>query len=480
VWFMILAVNLQQPLNGNNNCYLYLMKKTAIFFLFVFVACSGLAQRCTNYHVVSSGETLYSISRKYGLTIVELQSLNPGLVTTVKLGESLCLPNSLSPKQSPPIETPKSATPTISIEESVPSMKVEEVSIKKDSYSIALLLPFSTYKMSSDSLDERSMKLRNVAINMYRGAMMAQRELQKRDVNAKVYLFDVGASAESGKRATVRCEEVSADVVIGPLFKDAIQEVAKWVSNRNSHMVVPVKMNNKILLLSDHMSKAYPGSNSQWYYLSGLAKQEFPNSIIVGAYAKGKDDFSSEAAMSGFLSAGGDSLKVFDVSQNCIELYDFVKASSKDVVVLDMTSEEKVGVSLTTALTGLNVSFVGGESEAGASRVKPGTKNIAAKSIMLDYHNLTNLRWIAAYRKEFQSEPDEFSAIMHDIVLYYGTGLQLFGTEIGNHLNEIDESGLLALGFDFFKTGPESGYENAYVKVIQKMNGRWGLKNNLK
>jgi hypothetical protein len=61
---------------------------------------------------------------------------------------------------------------------------------------------------------------------------------------------------------------------------------------------------------------------------------------------------------------------------------------------------------------------------------------------------------------------------MHDIVLYYGTGLQLFGTDVGNHWNEIDQTGLVALGFEFFKTGPESGYENAYVNVIQKMNGK--------
>ena len=113
-------------------------------------------------------------------------------------------------------------------------------------------------------------------------------------------------------------------------------------------------------------------------------------------------------------------------------------------------------------------------------RVGQGSKNVITKNISLDYYDLDNLKWIAAYRKEFQSEPDEFSAIMHDIVLYYGTGLQLFGTEVGGHLNEIDPTGLVSLGFEFFKTGPESGYENAYVNVVNKINGRWGLKNNLK
>jgi len=455
------------------------MKKIAFIFLLVFAATSGFAQGCKNYHVVASGETLYRISRIYGLTIAEIQALNPGLVTTVKLGEHICLPNSVKPIRSE-VSTVYPENDFVIAVEGKKDTSRTSISSKKDSYAIALLLPFSTYQMSNDSLDERSVKLRNVAVNMYRGAMMAQQELQNRNVNATIYLLDVGNSVEVGKIAVDRLEEIQADVVVGPLFKEPIQEVVKWVSKRNSHMVVPVKMSNKILLLSEHMSKAYPGNNSQWYYLSGYAKDEFPNSIIVGAYAKGKDDFSSEAAMSGFLAHGLDSLRIFDVSENCLSLYDFIKKAKKHVVVLDMTSEEKTGTALTSALTGLNVNFVGGESNASESRVEEGSKNLATKNITLDYYNLDNLKWIASYRKEFQSEPDEFSAIMHDIVLYYGTGLELFGTDVGNHLNEIDQTGLVALGFEFFKTGPESGYENAYVNVIQKMNGRWGLKNNLK
>jgi ABC-type branched-subunit amino acid transport system substrate-binding protein len=454
------------------------MKKIGFIFLLVFFATLASAQHCSNYHVVSSGETLYSISRKYGLTIAEIQTLNPGLVTTVKLGEHLCLPISVKPIQSEVVETTPAEVKTTVQSETVVS--ATPVTSKKDSYSIALLLPFSTYQMDADSLDERSVKLRNVAVNMYRGAMMAQEELQARNVNATVYLLDVGNTAEVGKMAVNRLEEINADLVVGPLFKEPIQDVAKWVSKRNAHMVIPVKMTNKILLLSENMSKAYPGNNSQWYYLSGYAKKEFPNSIIVGAYAKGKDDFSREAAMGGYIAECGDSLKVFDVSLNSVKLYDFIKKSNKNVVVLDMTTDEKIGTALTTALTGLNVNFVGGETNASDSRLEAGAKGLGTRNIMLDYYNLDNLKWIAAYRKEFQSEPDEFSAIMHDIVLYYGTGLQQFGTNVGAHLNEIDHSGLVALGFEFFKTGPESGYENAYVNVVQKMNGRWGLKNNLK
>ena len=75
------------------------MKKIAFIFLLVLATASTFGQSCKNYHVVASGETLYRISRIYGLTIAEIQALNPGLVTTVQLGEHICLPNSVKPVQ---------------------------------------------------------------------------------------------------------------------------------------------------------------------------------------------------------------------------------------------------------------------------------------------------------------------------------------------------------------------------------------------
>jgi hypothetical protein len=99
---------------------------------------------------------------------------------------------------------------------------------------------------------------------------------------------------------------------------------------------------------------------------------------------------------------------------------------------------------------------------------------------MLDYYNMDHLKWIAQYRKNFKAEPDEYSAIMHDVILFYGTGLAMFGTDLNNHLNDVECRGLIFMGFDFFKTGSKTGYENAYVNVVQKMNGRWGLKNKSK
>ena len=468
----------------------FFIRKLLLIFVMFFSASFSFGQNCKNYHVVSSGETLFGISRKYSLTVAQVESLNPGITSALKVGQKICLPAEVKATLPVPVVKDSTFVGVVHLDgdsSMVPIQVPDSVAPrKKDMYTIALLLPFSTFRVSADSLDRRSAALRSVAVNMYRGAMMAQNAMSKKGIRAKIIVYDIGSSTASGVKAVERLEENDVDLVVGPLFKDPLVEVAKWVSGRNSHLVVPIKITNKVLLLSEHMSKAYPGSNSQWYYLAGYAKKEFPNEIIIGAYGKGKDDFSKAAAMAGYADAlaGSDSLMMFDVTDGAMKLNEFVKSQKSKVVILDMNSDKKLSASVSSALTGLDVNIVGGDNYASDDKLKSDSKGSSkvsgTKTVMLDYYNMDHLKWIARYRKSFRAEPDEYSIIMHDILLFYGTGLKMFGTDLNNHLNDIDCPDLIFMGFNFFKTGPETGYENAYVNVVQKMNGRWGLKNKSK
>lgn len=51
-----------------------------------------MAQTTTSRHEVKSGETLYSLSRKYGVTIADLQKANPGLTESILAGQILNIP----------------------------------------------------------------------------------------------------------------------------------------------------------------------------------------------------------------------------------------------------------------------------------------------------------------------------------------------------------------------------------------------------
>jgi LysM repeat protein len=46
----------------------------------------------SSVHIVETGETLYSISKKYGISVEELKALNPGMGTSLAVGQPLNIP----------------------------------------------------------------------------------------------------------------------------------------------------------------------------------------------------------------------------------------------------------------------------------------------------------------------------------------------------------------------------------------------------
>jgi len=72
------------------------MKKIVLIVCFLLFD-SGLVHAQNNgkylYHTVEQGETLFGISREYGIQIAEIKDLNPELGSDLKLGQILLIPS---------------------------------------------------------------------------------------------------------------------------------------------------------------------------------------------------------------------------------------------------------------------------------------------------------------------------------------------------------------------------------------------------
>jgi len=65
-----------------------------LFTLLFLCAYLGIAQESPKKHAVSSGETLFSIAKKYNVTPYDLQQANPGAIDGIKVDEVLIIPES--------------------------------------------------------------------------------------------------------------------------------------------------------------------------------------------------------------------------------------------------------------------------------------------------------------------------------------------------------------------------------------------------
>ena len=119
-------------------------------------------------------------------------------------------------------------------------------SLFESKYEVAFLMPFFLGK--KDSLDAKDKKMRRVAIQTYRGALMAVDSLQKMGLNCEVFVHDVTDDKNKVQRVLAKSHMEDVDVIFGPLYKDQIAEVCAWAKDKGTHVVVPVQQPAKVLL----------------------------------------------------------------------------------------------------------------------------------------------------------------------------------------------------------------------------------------
>jgi ABC-type branched-subunit amino acid transport system substrate-binding protein len=349
---------------------------------------------------------------------------------------------------------------------------VDTSSGEPEVYDIVLMLPFyATYK---DSMLSRDYRLRDAAIQLYRGAMMAADSLESAGLQAKIHVVDV-LDDKVAIQAVLKKEVMKqADLVIGPLFKDVIPEVSAWCKDHQVHMVVPVQQPNRVLLNAPSISKTVPGSATQWMAMARYVAEKHAADNVVLVDSKILDDKKLvEAFKEEWFRLKKDSLKRVVVFNDPATFSLESKLTGARNIVLVPTSDKKVIAAVFKALGSKNVEVFGTEAWDDMDFISVADRNKYhvhfPQNTFVDYSVVPTQRWIETYRSRFKSEPSNFAFVGYDVMLFYGRGLKTYGRELGQHLNEIDGS-YLATQFNFFKTAKDAGYENSAVNIVRTDN----------
>jgi LysM repeat protein/ABC-type branched-subunit amino acid transport system substrate-binding protein len=412
-------------------------------------------------HIVAPGETLYGIARKYGVTVESIQQANGGLELGLRANQELIIPGVDPVKQNETAGTfPDNTSSTVII----PGEHI------KEKYNIGLMLPFYTHY--TDTMESREKMLREVALQMYRGALMAADTLEAHGLRANIFTYDVLDGKSSITGVLEKPEMQQMDVVIGPTFRDALNDATIWGAKNGVHFVCPVQQTNKVLLNSSNMSKSVASSATQWITVARHIYKTSPKENIIIIDSKNIDDRRSiDAFREEWKRLSGDSLKniivVNDASNFTVQ--EMYSALNKNIIIAP-TSDKKLISTLFRVLGEGNIVVYGNESWDNMEIISVANRNKYnvhfPQTSFVDYNSYRVQRWIENYRKRFKSEPSEYAFLGFDLMMYYGSGLQQFGRNFPNHFNEIKAQHLYAHGFDFIKTGQESGFENQYVSII--------------
>ena len=247
-----------------------------------------LKPKCRDMHKVEKKETLYSISRKYGITEAELIAANPELKTEkLKKGKFLCIPYANATTADAKPATPVAPSDAELTDDQLFAKNKKE-SKKMSTIKAAVVLPFNT-----DGTGTRDQQVRMV--EYYEGFLMAVDSLKQMGVSIDLYTYDSGKSTESVKNILNKAEMKNMDIIFGPAHPEQVKPMAEFAQKNNVRLVVPFTSKGEDVF---NNPSVYQINTPQSYLYSEVYEhyiRKFPNAHVVFLDAQtghtDKDDF---------------------------------------------------------------------------------------------------------------------------------------------------------------------------------------------
>lgn len=185
------------------------------------------------YYTVKQSEGFYSLTKKLGISKDSLEVLNPSLVDGLKLGMILKYPKN---------DFIKSELASFNLLDSITNYKTQH---------ITLMLPLMLNKIvendSISNVKEVAMKRgnTNISLDFYSGVLMAVDSMKKAGISTKIRVFDTEYNRRDVKANSKKIAKLLAmtyeenEVVIGPLVAANVANVAKGLAAQNIPVLAP-------------------------------------------------------------------------------------------------------------------------------------------------------------------------------------------------------------------------------------------------
>ena len=195
----------------------------------ITVATAVKVAATTNY-AVKPKETLYGLSKMFGISQADLIALNPFLTDGVVEGMVL--------------KVPLAQATTLESKKEYADLSNTNTTNKKK---LALLLPFNIAKIESDTLNSTTIHLKkdkflNMTLDFYAGALMAIDSAKVLGLNIDVAIFDSQETKNASAIASIIQNNnlQDSDVIIGPFYQNNVEKTAELLLQNEVPVISPL------------------------------------------------------------------------------------------------------------------------------------------------------------------------------------------------------------------------------------------------
>ena len=476
---------------------------------------------------VKPREVKWRIAYKYGISISELEMINPNMGELLKMDENIIVPNKeekdlniidknkgyyeVKSKQKISVLEIKlglkknqivKLNPNINnqnlisgmiikvpaeIRKNVELINLESISLIENisNYNkkkLAVMLPFRTKNIDFDSIEKsrdiiKNDKLLNISLDFLFGIEIAVDYFSKYGIDVEVNIFDTGADKNIIHELIRKNDFSNYDLIIGPLTHDAFNYVSKSINNSNVKIVSPLSRTD---LDNENIIHTIPSDNLLFdKMISYIKKDTIPSEkfIIADSYNrvishKLKRIFPDAHQFFSRINDSG-----IDTRTMVYDSLDSTFVKGRNIVFLE-TKDQGFVSNITSILN----SFVNDSTEIILTTTN---KNRSFEGVNISNYHMSNLnfhypsinrsiaenvqdKFIKKYNSRYNSYPSKYAIRGHDLVL--DLLIRLSCGELDNNNLNLVESEYIENKFKYVKDN-NGVYKNisAYIMKFEDL-----------
>ncbi len=435
-------------------------------------------------HKVEKGETIYSITRRYGITEEELRVANPDIdLDKKKLKRKTILKIPYSQIDLAAIEREN-----IAKEEQSNADIFREIEEKRDSIAaldpfqgvrVALILPFL--------LDSYSPNEQARMVEYYEGFLLAVEKLKRYGYSFEINTFDSGSEKTTELQTLINSGKLdNMDIIFGAVYTEHNKILAKYAKEKNIPLVIPFTSKEDEIF---HNSMVYVVNTMQSYFFSEVTDhflKAFPHANVI--FVSDGENNKKE-----FVTALTDKLneknvphstitleQLNDQENNVTTLSTLLQEGKENIFVPTSSKENILGAMLPTLILLNNDTIALPEYKLfGYPEWQIYASNMDSRIYEVDTYFYASffshptlpetskfqndfIRW---YNRNLQNIYPRYGMLGHDTAYAFLLAISKYGTDMPQHINKISFTPVQT-GFKFERVNNWGGMVNKKIYFV--------------
>lgn len=348
------------------------------------------------------------------------------------------------------IKTPKPPDSTVPVDVAKP--KEDDLPKKPVEYSIALLLPFELNKINLKTAVKKDLSGSDLAIDFYQGMKLALDSLSQSGPNFRLNVFDTQNQETKVVNLALANSVKSNDLIVGPIYPEEAKTFADFADLKDILQVFPLAASmpqgykNLRMVMVNNTLEQHGRKIAE--FITKNYKPEQVNIVLLNTQKANDARFS--AYLKRFIGElGAGRFRIIE-RPNAIGIDKYMDPLKNNLVLVSSSDRLFIVPTIDRLYKLKNnkyrIELFGHPNWMKANYLiqnKLQSLNTRITSSFYVNYKLENVKsFVSRYRREFGTEPSEYSFKGFDVGYYFGGLLVKYGKSYPRHLTESVYTGL--------------------------------------